>query len=192
MPPAPPSCLRPPVILRGGRSPQRRISRVRVTTNAACTTHPASPPFVILSAAKNLARARSHKCRLHYPSCLPFEGRWQRRQALTERSCQGSCLPFGMTPQSRPAAVPAPLIGEPGLAGARRRGVRGPLHSGRTPPGWQHPSRRSEQSGRDGRAMRAPAGWQLAPPCCNSKWAAAAKRDPASTRAARPEGKGDD
>src|SRR5699024_9534184 len=30
---------------------------------------------------------------LHHPSCLPFEGRWQRRQALTERSCQVSCPP---------------------------------------------------------------------------------------------------
>ena len=32
-----------------------------------------------------------------------------------------------------------------------------------TPPGWQHPSRQSEQSGRDGRAMRAPTGWQPIP-----------------------------
>ena len=124
--------------------------------------------------------------RLHHPSCLPFEGRWQRRQALTERSrkglhlrgaagahchrrgdrlarrygtaraswagtrparpptfrraregelgrrakrswpgprlgapfCQTGCPPFVMTPQSRPAAVPAPLKGEPGLADA--------------------------------------------------------------------------
>ena len=31
------------------------------------------------------------------------------------------------------------------------------------PPGLQHPSRRSEQSGRDGRALRAPAGWQPLP-----------------------------
>ena len=55
------------VILSGGRSPQRRIPRLRVTD-------------------------RRH---LHHPSCLPFEGRWQRRQALTERSCQVSCPPLG-------------------------------------------------------------------------------------------------
>ncbi len=40
------------------------------------------------AATKDPARARYHRCRLHYPSCLPFEGRWQRRQALTERSCK--------------------------------------------------------------------------------------------------------
>ena len=33
----------PSVILSGGRSPQRRIPRVRVITDAACTTQPASP-----------------------------------------------------------------------------------------------------------------------------------------------------
>ena len=32
-----------------------------------------------------------------------------------------------------------------------------------TPPVWQRPSRRSEQSGRDGRALRAPMGWQPFP-----------------------------
>ena len=38
----------------------------------------------------NRARDRRH---LHHPSCLPFKGRWQRRQALTERSCRVSCPP---------------------------------------------------------------------------------------------------
>ena len=125
--------------------------------------------FVILrsAATKDPARARDHRRRLHHPSCLPFEGRWQRRQALTERSrqvscpplgvrnrpvgrekvnwaegpreaglgydsarhffglhdfgapfCQTGCPPFVMTPQSRPAAVPAPLKGEPSGVGA--------------------------------------------------------------------------
>ncbi len=61
-----------------------------------------------------------------------------------------------------------------------------------TPPGWQGPSRRSEQGGRGGCAMRAPMGWHLAPSCCFGKWVAAAKRDNAFTREARSEGKGVD
>ena len=35
--------------------------------------------------------------------------------------------------------------------------------TGVPPPGWQRPSRKSEQGGRDGRAMRAPTGWQPFP-----------------------------
>ena len=57
------------------------------------------------------------------------------------------------------------------------------------PPGWQRPSRRSEQGGRDGRALRAPTGWHFAPSCCFGKWVASARRDNAFTREARPEGK---
>ena len=65
-------------------------------------------------------------------------------------------------------------------------------HTAPTPPVWQRPSRKSERSGRDRRALRAPTGWNLAPSCCNSRWVAVVLRDNAFTRAARPEGKGVD
>ena len=57
-----------------------------------------------------------------------------------------------------------------------------------SPPGWQRPSRKSERSGRDGRALRTPTGWHFAPPCCNGRWVATVLWDPAFTREARPEG----
>ena len=71
---------------------ERRIPRVRVTTNAVCTTHPASP-----SRGGGSPRQR-------------------RDGEVLARNCTCEvrrALSLGMTPQSRPAAVPAPLKGEP-------------------------------------------------------------------------------
>ena len=62
-----------------------------------------------------------YRCRLHHPTFLPFEGRWIAASAARRRGPAKNCtcgvrrvLSLGMTPQSRPAAVPAPLKGEPG------------------------------------------------------------------------------
>ena len=52
-----------------------------------------------------------------------------------------------------------------------------------SPPGWQRPSRKSEQSGRPPFRYG-----NHSPLYCNNRWVASAKRNPAFTRAARPEG----
>ena len=76
--------------------------------------------------------------------------------------------------------------GADGIGGSAH--ARDSSHRRTAPPGWHRPSRQSERSGRDGRALRAPTGWHLTPSCCFGRWVAAAKRDNAFTREARPEG----
>ncbi len=58
-----------------------------------------------------------------------------------------------------------------------------PLRGGSVPPAGQR------EAGGAGAHCAPLRGGSHSPPCCNSKWAAAAKRDNAFTRAARPEGK---
>ncbi len=50
------------------------------------------------AATKDPARARNHKCRLHPPSCLPFEGRWIAASAARRRGPYKGCSnPLGCT-----------------------------------------------------------------------------------------------
>ena len=71
------------------RDSSLHVVSLRMTNKRHSAVRALSSVILRSAATKDPARARDHQCHLHHPSCLPFEGRWQRRQALTERSCKG-------------------------------------------------------------------------------------------------------
>ena len=102
------------------------------------------------------------------PTRLPFEGRqdgWCRRRR--QRASAGF---FAALRSAQNNKVLQTLFCHPEERSDEGSRACALPHNRRTPPGWQHPSRRSEQSGRDRRALRAPTGWHLAPSCCFGKW----------------------
>ena len=134
MPPAPPNPLargtwsartQPASPLRGGGSPRQRRDGEVIVRNCTCEVR--RVPNVMDGGAP------------------PRRARRPRRAVLSGVGCP----PLGKTPQSRPAAAPAPLIGEPGgrapcgtvvrnaAAGRAPCGVAAnPLHIA-TASGWQ-------------------------------------------------------
>ncbi len=133
MPPA------PSILPSSPRHPERSEGSRACALLQMPSAPPILPPLIgepsgrVLTGGVRRRRVRAaDRRRLHHPSCLPFEGRWQRRQALTERSRPFGCPPLGRGKPPRRAregelgrrakrSWPGPRPGAPFLRAPRPR-----------------------------------------------------------------------